>query len=103
MRFNLDFKDYARELYVSKFIFEGQELVAIVRMRYHTVLHYWHVEYYWKNVHTGIAVPEFRHETDIKTRKEARRIAVNSMNNASLNDWNSINDFYKKSILGKKT
>jgi len=95
MNFKLIQKDYKTERYESDL---GQGLSAVVKMQYHTHLKYWDVFY-------KITYPPY-YQTDhifgqayIDSRKEARKIAQQVMDNARPDDWKTkLSEFFQKNI-----
>lgn len=103
LKFELTHKDYKDEIYEAKFFYEGIPLVAIVRMHYHTIKHYWHVSY---NLASGkdfqYGTPTIEGQSHIKTRKEARKIAREYMAKASSQDVEKLSKFHQNLILKRE-
>ncbi len=95
MRFNLETKTYKDEIYSTDL---GQRLSAVVVMHFHTHYKSWDVMY------TIRYPPHYQTEHifekgNIKSRKEARLIAQQVMDNARPDDWKTkLSEFYKKLI-----
>ena len=98
MEFKLTEKTYKSEVYETQVTWCGKKITAMVNMHYHTIRHYWHVNYSYNygNKYTHLVTGE----SYIYRRKKARAIAQKYMKEASVQDIdNKVDDFHKKAIL----
>ena len=101
MQFKQIRKDYQREWYESEFIWNGKILKARVDMNYHTFLHYWDVRYYI-TYKENYATPSLKSCNNLKNkmnRTEIRKIAETYMKDATTEDVDKLDEFYKNKIL----
>ncbi len=95
MKFNLEAKTTKDEIYRANL---GEGISAVIQLHYHTHYKMWNVTY---TIHYNIHFrtdPIFGKEY-IETRKEARQIAQQVMNNAKPDDWKTkLDDFNQSNI-----
>lgn len=99
MKFDLYKKDYQREFYKSENVWKNKKVTFSVDMQYHTFLKYWSVSYSvsWGEHFTGIEGKGY-----IKDRKTARKIAMDYMDKASINDINNKVDKFHRDLILKE-
>lgn len=94
MKFNLETKTAKDEIYRADL---GQGLSAVVAMHFHTFLKYWAV------IYTIRYPPNFRSShlfgKEVPTRKEARKIAQQIMDDAKPDDWKTKLDAFNRSNI----
>lgn len=101
MEFKKTFSNYKDETYETDFIlWNGHKIKFSVNMHYHTIRHYWHINY---NVdyNNDDYICVLKGEGYIKSRKDARIIAFIFMNSAKIEDLETYKEaeFLKKCII----
>lgn len=97
MNFKLIKKDYKDEDYEASFTWNDIPLKAIVRMHYHTFLHWWGASYYIQYGRNNVT-PVIKGEQYLD-RKKARELAKQYMKEASPKDVDKLDKFYQGGIL----
>lgn len=96
LTFQLIHKDYAREYYESNtFMYEGKPVKAVVKMRYHTIRHYWGVALYFVySEKFKYGTPTIKGASFLKFRKDARKIAKMIMESTTELTLQKLQKFY---------